>query len=322
MLIKRMIFLLILFSGLTMIWCGILSAEDAKLPEDVIAVIGDTPITLEDFRKEMVRRGGPGRSFATENEKAALLSDLVRSELIYAAALQSGYDKDTRVIEALKRLMVNSYLKDNLEPRLAGITIGEEEMRAYYDAHLDEFTTPRLIRGAVIKFSVPSKAQEDKKAEIRERAEAALAEAAKLPASTRSFGNVAVKYSDDQATRYRGGDMGLINPENARQKWDGKVLDALIALENPGDLSPVVTAPDGFYILRLMEIEESRTMTFDEVTDTIRYRLSNSRKKDIENGFLEELKKKVEVRTDLRLLEKIEPVESKSPLEPPSLPSQ
>ena len=76
-----------------------------------------------------------------------------------------------------------------------------------------------------------------KKAELRARMEEGLKKASETPveggrgAASIGFGAVAVEYSDDQVSRYRGGDIGWLDDGNFSYRWPKEVLAAGYALE-------------------------------------------------------------------------------------------
>jgi parvulin-like peptidyl-prolyl isomerase len=263
--------------------------------------------------------------FASTAQKETLLEEMVSFELVYAAALRAGYDKDPTVLERLKRLMVNKFRQDNLEPRLAKITVSETEIEDYYRHHQSDFRSPGRVRAAVIQISVPPRASEEKKTQLARRAEAARAEALKLNPATRSFGSVAVTYSDHQPTRYRGGDTGWLQPDRGDARWPAEVMAALLSLEEPGKVSPVITAPAGYYLVKLMERRESAPRPLEALKDRIRHRLLVQKKAAVAREFYEELKATVPVRVNRARLEAIEYSKGgtdKEEKQPPGLPGK
>ncbi len=302
---------------------GHVCAEDSGTKDAVLAVIGGSKINAEDFKEEMKRRGHnmPG-SFASFQQKEVLLQDMVRSEMLYASALEAGYDRKPEIIEALKRIMISRFREDMLGPEFSKIKTDDAEIEAYYRQHPEKYMSPQMIRCAVIYVAVPQKASDEKRAELLKKAQDARAEALKLDLTTLSFGAVAVQYSDDQATRYRGGDSGLVTAREGSNRWDKEVIEALFALEKPGEISPVVTSPTGFYIVKLIEKKESSIRSLNEVKDIISYQIVTDKRNKVEKEFFEKLKAKVNVSVNSDLLKTIDIPDAGRKLEPPALPGK
>ena len=309
------------FIGLICIW-GFLAGGVSISHGEPLATIGGQTLTADDFIGEMARRPG---DFASKGQKETLLEEMIGFELVYAAALRAGYDKDPAVLARLKRLMVNKFRKDNLEPRLAKITVSEAQVEDYYRRHRNEFRTPEMVRAAVIQISVPPRASAEKKAQLARRAEAARAEALKLDPAAGSFGSVAVKYSDHQPTRYRGGDTGRLQPDKGDARWPAEVMAAIFTLKETGQVSPVITTPTGYYLVKLIERRESSPRPLEALKDRIRHQLLTEKKAQVEREFYEELKATVPVRVNRARLEAIEHSKGgadKEEKQPPGLPGK
>lgn len=286
---------------------------------DQLATIGDKQITKEAFKAEMQKRGP---RIASEKDKENLLDEMVNFETLYAAALKKGYDRDPKIMENLRRMIAGKLRKEELEPKINAISVTDGEIEKYYKTHTDEFMIPERVRAALTRVALPKKASEEKKSELRLRIDEARAEALKLDNETKSFGSVAVKYSDDRTTRYRGGNTGWLEPVRKSYRWDKLVLDAIFSLREPGVVSPVIKAPDGYYIAKLMERQESRPQALSKVAGKIRHLLIQEKKRYAERKFYDSMKKKVSVKVykeNLASVELPKPKEKKFQ-EPPALP--
>lgn len=298
------------------------AAGEPPPPNDVLADVAGVPITVEALVDAMQRRGGASGRVDTPDGRAALLDELVRAEAVYAAALRDGYMEKPEIIRSIRLLITGRYLEQNLAPILAALTVGDDEAAVYYNEHGQELAAPRLVRGALIRIDVPAKASAEKRAELHARAEAARASAQALPAAQLLFGSVAVTYSDDQASRYRGGDMGLLRADKLDQRWDETVYRAIFALEKPGDLSPVLTAPDGYYIVKLAEVREARVPPLAEVREQISHRILQQKQRKAEEEFYVALSARLKISVNRELLDNVPPPAARVPAEPPALPGK
>jgi peptidyl-prolyl cis-trans isomerase C len=283
-----------------------------------LAVIDGKPITMDIFRAEMARRHG---DFDAQR-KEELLDSMVRSELLFAAARNEKYENDPEVIAAVKQVMVGKFLRDKLEPKLAQLKATDQESLAYYQSHLAEFGTHAMVHAALIRIVVPPKASAEKKAELLKRAESARAEALALEAGVPGFGSVAVRYSEEQESRYRGGDIGWLQAGTIDGRRDGKVSEAIFALKAPGQVSPVIVAADGYYIVKLMETKGATVRPFAEVKDGVRYHVVQEKRKMVEHEFVEQLKNRIPLTVNSGLLQTMDPPGEGKKAGPPALPAR
>jgi peptidyl-prolyl cis-trans isomerase SurA len=110
------------------------------------------------------------------------------------------------------------------------------------------------------------------------------------------FSSIAGGYSDDEASRARGGDLGWFAPGDLDPQFE----TALRALE-PGGITEVIKGDGGYYILMLVEYEEPRTAQLDEIRDQLKDYLYNLRAEERFQKLIEELRREIfiDIRTEL-----------------------
>ena len=323
----RMKWMLAAFFSLAVIIIIILGLNRELNPEKgnaghALASVGDQTITAEQFIREMTRRSG---NFHPEELKERLLEDMIQLNLLYTAALKAGYDNDPDVMDTIRRLVAEKYRSERLVPLLNQIKITDEELEHYYKSHPSEFRTKKMWRAAVIQISIPKNASSEKKARLLEKAVNARKEALELSGKTRSFGSVAVKYSDHQSSRYRGGDTGWLAAGETRRPFPLEVLKVIYTQSSPGDVSPLITTPTGFFIIKSMGIKESAPYPFDSVKTKIHHQLLAEKKEAVTHAFYEKLKSDIPVHIDTEKIKTIDFTDrrtiEKKP-KPPALPGQ
>jgi len=300
--------------------CASTRAVDRDSTSDVVARVEGAAITADQLKAKLARSGSaPGNADEVSERKRLMLDELVNAELLHRAAKKAGFEEKPEIREALRNFIVSRYREETLAPLLSKITISDEEINSYYQGRQSEFTVPPMRRGALIEVPVPVRATEEKKAELLARAEKARAEALGLDPDTASFGQVAVTYSDDQATRYRGGDMGWLS-RGRPGRWDAKVEEALFSLAHTGVISPIITTAHGHYLVKLVEMKESYIRPLAEVKERIRYQLLNKKREAATAAFFEGLKQSVSVTINEELLKTLET--SNPAPGPPALPGR
>ena len=299
------------------------SPQAPQPPQVVLARVGGEPITVEEFRDEMARRGGriPGQ-FSTVEQRQALLDEMIQQRVALQQARKEGLDRDPEYRATIERMLTTQYLRTHLDPELEKIEVTPEEVAAFYAAHRTEFLTPERLRAAWIFLAVSAKADAAQIEKTRQRLVAARDEATKLPAETRNFGELAKRYSEDAATRYVGGELGWIYEGQAESyRWGAELVRAAFALPAPGALSEVMRHEKGWYLLKLVEREEAKPAPIEKLAPGIRSRIQKERREAVRAAYFAQLLAGTPVTVDAARLAAIAPLApAESQATPPSLP--
>jgi parvulin-like peptidyl-prolyl isomerase len=247
------------------------------MPDNAVATVGEAVITKEAFLTQLSRRNRPGRGEPLPPDVTqSVLEEMIRFEVLHQKALEAGYDRRPEVLTEVKQLLVARYREDQF--RQAAVTpLTPVELRAYYDAHPDRFGLPEQARAAVIELRVSRTASPQKRLELANRAQGILVEAAGQPVLDGTFGLLAQQHSEDQASRYRGGDTGWVTRGATNAAWPPAVINAVFQLHQPGEFAPVVETPLAFYLVKLVERRPAAVRPFDEVAEGVRWLATRER---------------------------------------------
>jgi parvulin-like peptidyl-prolyl isomerase len=296
------------------------SGTALSLAPDALATIEGRTIRLKDFAAEMKHRaGGRADAFARAEEREALLRDMLDFEAVFHRAQEAGFAQKPEIARQIKTFIVQRFIQEQLtgEPELPPISDGE--IQEYYNDHASRFAIPEKVRFAVIQFGFSPKATEEKRTEVFRRAETVLAEARVLDAAEHGFGALAQRYSEDQATRYSGGDAGWL-ARGEESRWPAAVSDAAFALANPGDVSPVIKTSNGCYLVRLIEKKVAGHRPLEEVAEAIRYQLAVEKRHQRQQAFYDSLKSGLKIEINHALLESVSAPTVAPQRQPPALP--
>lgn len=154
--------------------------------------------------------------------------------------------------------------------------VTEQEIADYYEQNKAFYVEPEQRRVSHILIS-----SEAGDSEAQEKAQALLAELKEGA----DFAELAQTESDDLVSAEIGGDLDWIE----RDMLDPEFEDAAFALNNVGDLSPVVQSEFGYHIIKLTELQPGKTKPLADVQDDIRAELESVKKADLFYGKQTEL---------------------------------
>lgn len=272
--------------------------EQAVDESQVIAVVGQSSITVKDFNGIMERIPPFNRKrYATTEGKKELLDKLVEEELFYQEALRKGLDKDQEFVDRIQQIrrgiLATMVKKDLYE---ADVEVPPEELKTYYDQNNDKFMTPEMVKVKLILIRVKRNATEQEIAEAEGKAKQAQAA---LKAGT-SWETVVEKYSEDRASKKKAGLLPKV-----RKGLRGEEFDAVAFNMKPGEISDVFRDKRGFNIIQFIEKEDAKLKEFEEVSKTIERRLKQDKIKSNMENQMSDLRSKTTVSVKEDVLESI-----------------
>ncbi len=201
-------------------------------PRVVMVRVGEKEVTVQDFMGYLQTNQGylPGATNPAGRAKAlkAMVSDmLIRQEIRRRGLVpKDKLEDDQAMLKAYRELSEREFPLPPPRP--------EEEARAYYQQHRLDYGIPPLRRISQIEFKIRKGITDAQKAELREKAAAAL----RRLESGEAFAKVAADLSDNKETRAQGGDLGFMPvtwlPEELRNLPKGQasgVIEQALALE-------------------------------------------------------------------------------------------
>ena len=255
--------------------------EAPRSTGSVLARVGQVAIT--DARLERrVRAQGSGRH-PYENAKGLreLLDDEMRFELLAQAALDRGLAQDPEVVDTARRLLARRLLQRDLGAALFENKLGEEALRAYYERNRTNYLQPEKRRFAHIQLE-PTQ-------EGRAVAQSLIDKLQNHTADS-DFGGLVQRYSQDAATKQRGGDQAFHTRDELVPLYGVNFANSIFAREPSGLLPQPVQSIEGWHVVRVVARREALARDFAEVRDQIRERLVQSERSEEFQHYLDEIR--------------------------------
>ena len=236
-----------LFKWMLLIAC--LSAiPQGYAADDAIATVNGKPIkkTWVDF----ILRDAEARSGQKPNDgmKAAVVNELIGSELAYQEAQKAGIDKlpDFIISEELARrkLLVNAFLGDFMRKN----PVTEAEKKEGYEQYKKELGDKEFnARHILVKTDTEAKAII---ADLKKGAD---------------FAKIAKDKSLDPGSKEKGGDLGWFSPAGMVKPF----ADALVDLKKGDVTAEPVQSQFGWHVIKLVDTRALQAPPYDKVKDGI-----------------------------------------------------
>lgn len=154
------------------------------------------------------------------------------------------------------------------------VTITDEEIQAYYQKNQDKFKQPEVKR---IRHIL-----------VKNKKKAAAIEA-QLNSGV-DFAYLVKRFTEDQATRNRGGDLGYKSLSQLPP-----AIAAEVAKLKKGERSHVFKTAEGYHIIQVDNIVPARLATLDEVKNQIKQKLLEDKRREKFSAWLKQLRQKATI---------------------------
>src|SRR3569623_1194010 len=258
-----------------------------------VARIDDTVITVGEVQDRINKQAPFVRArYSSPEKKKEFVDNLIRIEVMAKEAEKRGYDKDPEVIRVMKQQMISKFLQKDFESKLRVEDVPDADVEKYYKEHPEEFNRAAEVR--VSEILVKDKAKADKVA--REAAAANRAD-------PKAFRDLVTKYSEDEDSKSRGGD--LTSFERTTKLVPEPIVEGAFALKEVGDVSAPIKTDRGYAILKLTGKRPGFSRPLAEVKRTIQQRLFKDLRTKAMESFIDDLRKKYTITIDEGNLTKV-----------------
>jgi peptidyl-prolyl cis-trans isomerase SurA len=233
-------------------------------------------------------------------ESGYALGDQQFATIVEGIRKSNNLEDDARFKEALKQEgLTMDDLRRNLERTMLmqqvqrveimdKISISDEEARAFYDQHRNEFTSPTEITLREILIEVPTSdrgvnvAQDD-------AARASAEDIRKRLLAGEPFPRLAGEFSA-ASSKANGGLIGPIHSDELAPQ-----LRDLLAAMNVGDITSVLRTQRGYQILKLESRTDSKVKSFEEARGDIGNRIGEQKLRVEREKYLDRLREQATI---------------------------
>jgi foldase protein PrsA len=181
-------------------------------------------------------------------------------------------------------------LQNKLAEFKEGASLSDEQLKAYFNEHPQEFLSPARARVRQMFFghpdtSLPSEMFNRQDAQARGKAEKALASVR----SGRDFGAVAREWSEHKASAEQGGEIGWIEQgDTGLPEFEKAVFERL----KVNEVSGVIDSARGFFIIQVEERQKGGPRPYSEVQEAIRQKMQEKKTETLYQEWMQALRKK------------------------------
>ncbi len=248
-----------------------------------------TPQIMVDAIDEMVivQRGKElGYSLSDQQFKSVVdnirKENKIETDEQFQAALKSENLSMADLRRNLERSMISQRVQQN--EVLAKIAVTDEEAKKYYDAHLNEFTTPPTVTLREILVAVPGDPKVMNVAADESAKTKALEIRKRVTTGGENFEKLASQISDSPSKA----NAGLVGPLSVNDLSPD--LRKMVESMKAGDVSEPVRTARGYQLLKLETITPTNTLPLDKAREQISERVFTDKRKAEYQKYLQKLR--------------------------------
>ena len=205
--------------------------------EPILALVNGRAITQLEFDVRWNELSEATRArYEKDGGKRRFLDELITRELLMQEAKRQGLDQNDVIRDRAQRykeqLILDELLKDRLRSK---VELTQTELDVYYEKHAHELLAPLKVQ--VFQMLLPNlSAAKDLETQINKGGD---------------FGKFAQRYSIDNKSKSKGGDLGpyrkdLVSPD----------VDAVIHTLKPGMVSAPIKTEAGYYLVMITPLDK------------------------------------------------------------------
>lgn len=245
--------------------------------EPVLALVNGRAITLYEFDVRWNELSEATRArYDKEGGKRRFLDELITRELLMQEARRQGLDQNDAIRDRAQRykeqLVLDELLKDRLR---AKVELTQSELDAYYEKHAQLLLAPLKVQVSQMLLNNYPAAKD-----LKKQVEAGG-----------DFGKFAQRYSIDDKTKSKGGDLGpyrkgLLNPD----------VDAVVQTLKPGTVSEPIKTDAGYYLVKVSPLEKETIQADLATRERLRQELLADKRRQQFEEVISDIRAKATVR--------------------------
>ncbi len=200
---------------------------------DTLVIVNGKPITQSEFDVRWSELPGSTQErYKKEGGQKKFLDDLISRKLLLQEAQKIGLDQTPAFRERLQRakdqMLLDALMSDVLKDK---VEISDKELQDFYASHVSMLPQAQQIRAAQIVVPTIKQATE-----LKQQLDGGA-----------DFADLARRFSMDQATKAKGGDLGQY-----RKGQTPPQVEAVLLSLKPGTVSQPIETSSGFHLVKVL----------------------------------------------------------------------
>jgi len=229
-----------------------------------LAELGQDKVADADFKAYLKAKNIPD----IQGPRLKQLRDQYEQRIKLVNAIVATGKLDKGLIEAKMRHYRNELIISAYFDEFQKSSVSDDEIHKYFEDHKADFSSKKAKAAQILVRVSPNLNEQQRKEKFKD----IVSIYEKLKAG-QSFAALAKKYSEDFASRSKGGDMGVVE----EVRLDPVFAKTLFSLQK-GNYSEPFNTPQGYHIVKLLSEPETLTKPYDSIKGQIAFRMRKEAK--------------------------------------------
>lgn len=287
---------------LALVSCNRDTRQQAANPSPAVAKrgllrVGSVTITQEDLDLQL-REKHAGRTDAETRQTA--LDELTERASLTQAAHDAGLENDPIARAEIARILISRLRETELTPKLQAIAaepIPDSRLRGIYESRKEQFQSAQKRQVALLWLDPgqdPGRlaAYQEKLSQARTWF---LANDDLRKNPDQGFSVLGVDYSEHAPTRFKQGILGWLDQSGGADPLAKAAAEIAFSLQKPGDVSDVISRPEGVFLVRFMAEKPAFTRPFESVSAELEQSERRRMRESVEADFVSAIKSRYPV---------------------------
>lgn len=262
---------------------------------DPIAEVGKTILTVEDMRADFLERQGTFRgapNLNTEKARNDYIENQVLQEAMFQEALKLGYADRKDIMRNVKKIFVQTLVRDKLDTAQAQFEPTEAQMLEHFNKNANLYNRGEAIKVAYI--SIPFGSDQAKSKEIASAIHKDAMASVKN-GNTREFARLAMRYATKISSTVKlsieTNETEYLEKEAFESKFGKVSFDSLKSQGDIGQVYPLVESDKAFIVMLKTGFRKALNESFAEAKSKIVKRMAYDNRNEFYKKFTEDLRK-------------------------------
>lgn len=175
---------------------------------------------------------------------------------------ETGKSWEKYVEDIRRQALIQTYITETKRSMFQNISPPSDgEVREAYAQNKTEFSSPEYVRISHVFVNTQNKSEDEKQSALQ-RLEEGLR---KYRNGEIGFDDFVIEYSEDENSRFQGGDVGYVTRNNNRikQAYGNEFFSTIFDLEED-EVSGIVNSNVGYHVVKVTEHQEAKLLELDD----------------------------------------------------------